>query len=245
MYVSLKIQVLPALIIWSVLVVSIALPLRKPLREIRRLRRVSRVSIGLLPSAGIVEVAGLASGADLRSPLTDTTCVFWQVEVEAYRGSGRHGSWTTLLNRTSTTTLTIDDGTGQVQVQPAKAEFHLRDDLRTTRGLFKEFEPEIAAKLTQLDLPTHGHPDTWRGSMRAYERYITSGEHIFVIGAVEHSTTRPIIGPSPDGPVILADRSERTLLKRIYLNVGYTAAGLAVLVFIGCWVFLAAILGQP
>jgi hypothetical protein len=77
-------QVLPALIIWIVLVVSIGLTLRQPLREIHRLRRAARVPIGLLPPTGIVEVSGQASGTDLQSPLTDTPCIFWQVEVEAY-----------------------------------------------------------------------------------------------------------------------------------------------------------------
>lgn len=238
------IRILPALIIWLVLVVSIGLTLRQPLREIRRLRRAARVPIGLLPPAGIVEVAGQASGAEQRSPLTDTFCVFWQVEVEAYRSSGRHGAWVTIFNRTSTAPVTIADETARVQVLPTQAELHLKDKLRATRGLFKEFDQEIAAKLAHLGVPTHGHPDTWRGSMRVYERYITSGERIFAIGAVDHSLSEPAIGPGADGPLILSDRSEGDLLKRIYLNVGCTAAGLAFLVFIGCWIFLASILGQ-
>jgi len=235
-------QVLPALIIWIALVVVGGLAVRRPLREIRRLRRAAHTPIGLLPPAEIVEVAGQASGSDLRSPLTDTPCVFWQVEVEAYRSSGRHGGWITLFNQASTAPLTIDDGTAQVQVLPAETELHLSDDLRATRGLFKEFNPEIAAKLAQMGLPTHGHPDTWRSSMRAYERTIASGEHVFVVGAVDYSTGQTVIGPSADGPVMLADRSEGTLLKRAYLKVGWNAAGLALLMFIGCWVFLASVL---
>jgi hypothetical protein len=118
-------QVLPALIIWIVLVVSIGLTLRQPLREIHRLRRAARVPIGLLPPTGVVEVSGQASGTDLRSPLTDTPCIFWQVEVEAYRSSGRHGTWITIFDRASSAPVTIDDGTAQVQILPGQAESYI------------------------------------------------------------------------------------------------------------------------
>src|SRR5436190_22710252 len=99
--------------------------LLKPLAQIIRIRRVPTLPIAALPTTGQVEVIGRAGGRVVPSPISDTPCVLWQVEVQEYRGSSHNRRWVTIRKQTSGQPIEIDDGTGRIRAVLAGAELVL------------------------------------------------------------------------------------------------------------------------
>src|SRR5687768_1287448 len=115
---------IPMLIFVILALIFIGSTLRQPLQQIGRLRRAARGPIGTLPASGLVGVAGQVSGEALTSPLSGVSCVLWQVLVER-RGNKR---WRPVYQKASTAEISLNDGTGWVQIDPAGAELFLADD---------------------------------------------------------------------------------------------------------------------
>jgi hypothetical protein len=215
--------------------------LLKPLARIIRIRRVPTLPIAALPTTGQVEVVGRAAGRVVLSPISDTPCVLWQVEVQEYRGSGKSGRWVTILKQTSGPPVEIDDGTGRIWAVPAGAELVLDDDLQATRGLFGTMTPQIEAALERMGIPLRGVFGV-RRALRVRERLIAPGEQIFALGLAEEAAGQLRLCSTQDAPLILADRSERALLNSLYWQVGTSVFfALAALAIIG-W-FMAG--GRP
>jgi hypothetical protein len=215
--------------------------LLKPLAQIIRIRRVPTLPIATLPTTGQVEVVGRAGGRVVPSPISDTPCVLWQVEVQEYRGSGKNGRWVTILKQISGPPVEIDDGTGRIWAVPAGAELVLDDDLQATRGLFGTMTPQIEAALERMGIPLRGVFGV-RRVLRVRERLIAPGEQIFALGLAEEAAGQLRLCSTQDAPLILADRSERALLNSLYWQVGTSVFfALAALAIIG-W-FMAG--GRP
>lgn len=237
---------MPALILGLILLVVLAIAaavLLRPLAQIRRIRRLATVPIGMLPLDGPAEVTGSAGGVELRSPLAGALCVLWQVEVQEYRSSGKSGHWVTVFARASDEPFEIDDGTGHVRVLPAGAQLTLEDDVRQSRGLLQRLSPEIEVALERLGVPLHGFLGL-RRTLRVRERYVAPGEQVFALGYVEHIGERPALRSIPDAPLILADRSEQALLGGLYRRVGTGVLLMLIALGAGGWL-LVRIGGWP
>jgi hypothetical protein len=198
--------------------------LLKPLRQIIRIRRVPTLPIAAVPTTGQVEVVGRAGGSALLSPISDTACVLWHVEVQEYRGSGRSGRWVTILKQTSGPSIEIDDGTGRILVVPAGAELVLDDDLRASRGLFGNMTPQVAAALERMGISLRGVLGMKR-ALRAREQLILPGEQIYALGLAEVAAGQLRLCSTEDMPLLLADRSEHVLLRNLYWQVGISVLG--------------------
>src|SRR5206468_5407740 len=74
-------------------------------------------------STGLVEVRGLAKGNVVPSPVTQTPCLFYKVDIEDMEaGEGGDSS----REDCGGTGFFLDDGTGSVVVDAQNAEFDLR-----------------------------------------------------------------------------------------------------------------------
>jgi E3 Ubiquitin ligase len=207
--------------------------LYKPLRQIVRIRRAPTLPIAAVPTTGQVEVVGRAGGSILLSPISDTACVLWHVEVQEYRGCGKSGRWVTILKQTSGQSIEIDDGTGRILAVPAGAELVLDDDLRASRGLFGNMTPQIAAALERMGIALRGVLGMKR-ALRVREQLILSGEQIYALGLAEVAAGQLRLCSTEDMPLLLADRSEHDLLHNLYRQVGISVfCALVALGFIG------------
>jgi hypothetical protein len=225
-----------------VVAISVVMLLR-PLGQIIRIRRVATAPVGALADAGPAEVFGRADGDAQPSPIGQAPCVFWQVEVQEYRSTGKSGHWRTIFRQASIEPFAIDDDTGRVQVLPAGAELTLVDDVRASRGLFGNMTEEMLAALERMGIPTTGFLGFNR-RLRVFERRIEPGEQVYALGYVERMGGQPLIRSVPDAPLLLADRSERELLLSLYARVAIGA--LVPLLILGVGVFvLLAIGGRP
>jgi hypothetical protein len=212
---------------------AFAFILLKPLKQIIRLRRVPTLPIAALPSSGQVEVIGRAGGNVVRSPISDTVCVLWHVEVQEYRGSGPTGRWRTIRTQTSSQPIELTDDTGHIWVVPTGAELVLGNDLRATRDALHTLSPQFEAALERMGIPLRSAFRTWR-FLRVREQRIVPGEPIFVLGLLEEAAGQLRLCSTQDAPLLLADRSKHEVLRRLYREVGVSVfCAVVALGFIG------------
>lgn len=217
---------IPMLILVIVVLIFMGTTLRRPLQQIRRLRRATYGPIGTMPTTGMVGVRGQADGEALGSPLTDTTCVLWHIVVERYHN--KH--WRTVYERSSAEPVTLDDGSGQIQVLPIGAQLLLADDLRQTRGLMSRINPQIELKLEELGVETQGLLGRFGHNLRVFERYILAGEQLSALGQVEPGEDQPVLQAVPDTPLLLADQTLDDVRKGLYRRVASMVAIMVLIV---------------
>jgi len=96
-------------------------------KRLRRKRKIENIPTSTVRglAMGLVELIGRAGKRGvLRSPITESECVFYRFKVERYESSGRSGRWVTVAKGDSSfSQFWIDDGTGRILVSPEGAEF--------------------------------------------------------------------------------------------------------------------------
>jgi hypothetical protein len=185
--------------------------------------RTSTGEIATLPADEYVEVVGQAESRNLiHSPITQTPCVLWQVQVSERRSSGKSSRWVVVRSPASTESFEVSDGTGRVQVHPIRGvELLLRDDVKKSSGLFRSLDEQTQAALNKMGLDTKGLLNMNK-PMRVQERYIEPGDQVYVLGKTYTSNgLRMLDGES--APLMISDRSELGLLSRfawqVFVNI--------------------------
>jgi len=209
------------------------------IKDIIRIHRTPRIAIDALPPAGSFEVVGKAQGEPVISPISETRCAFWQVEVkEKRRGSKGGVYWETIYRDSSQEPFEIKDETGNIKISPQRAKLMLKDNLEDSSGVFNE-------KLERMNINTKTEKD-WGSnkssnkSLTVYERLIKAGERIYVLAEIQetdkiNSFAERIL------PHFISVRSERELLDTLYWQVG-TKVFLALL--IGGGLIMVALQGK-
>jgi hypothetical protein len=190
-------------------------------REIGKIIRMIRTSTGDIASLQAdeqVEIVGKAYGeAGLRSPITKTPCVFWQVVISEKRSSGKSSHWAIVYSRNSTELFSVQDGTGRMQVYPSRAmELLLQDDVKQSSGIFSSLDEQTQAALTELGVETKGFLNMNR-NMRVQERYIEQGDEIYLLGKTASNGGTRVM--DVDSPLVISDQSELRLLGRFSWRV--------------------------
>lgn len=106
-------------------------------REFRILEDTPIAPIRSIPM-GLVHVHGKTAGEDrLISPLTTLPCFYYKVVVEKWVQKDKSGEWEKIRTDTAARQFRIDDGSGNVLVDPQHAEFDLPNSYRAEIGPLK------------------------------------------------------------------------------------------------------------
>jgi hypothetical protein len=188
------------------------------IKKIIQIRRTPTCWISALPMEGPVEIVGQTGSKTTRSPITSTECVLWQVEVKEQRSSGKSSHWVTIFKETSTETFDVLDETGKVQVNPSGADLVLIDDVKESSGWLQSLDSQTLTAVERLGIETTGFLGL-KKTLQVYERYVSPGENIYVLGEIQGSDGYKAIASAGGSPVIISDRSERELLTTLYGRV--------------------------
>ena len=83
---------------------------------------------------GLVEIFGEVIPFNkeiIKSPFTNTNCVFYSYTIEEYRSSGKNRKWILIKKDTSNNKFYLKDETGQVLIDPNKAHIDLNKTYQT------------------------------------------------------------------------------------------------------------------
>ena len=127
-------------------------------------------------AGGPWRVEGRIGGADAeRAPVSGRACAAWLLEIE----ERREPDWVPLRTLASERPFTVDDGSGAVEVRPARALFSLSGRGRAVDG--EKIEAAVRAML--FDEGEGEAPP--RRAWRVLERSIGAGERLEAVGWAE------------------------------------------------------------
>ncbi|MGM0516554.1 MAG: GIDE domain-containing protein [Pseudomonadota bacterium] len=164
------------LLLWGGSIVLILLFLFLGFRYFIRARIVAHTPTSKLRSAaqGFNEIEGSGrpvNSAPLKSPLTFTPCLWYDVVVERQEGSGKNRRWVTVNRNRSDALFLVEDDTGEAYVDPDHARIveHRKNRWR-----------ERGARSWQAGVVGGGNDD-----YRYTERLIVPGFPLYVLGWLE------------------------------------------------------------
>ncbi len=188
------------------------------IKKIIRIYRTPTYNISTLPPKGYGEVVGKAAGKTVNSPLTGKACVFWQLKLTQRVGKATR----TLYDHASKETFTVSDGTGEVQIVPAGAEFILRPEFNSNSH---DMDQKMNDAVKSLGV-AEKYFDAFE-QIDAVEQIIEPDEQIYVLGKINYDNGSKTIGSDDGNQFIISDRSERETLSSFYWRVaGWLLFGL-------------------
>jgi hypothetical protein len=192
------------------------------LKRILLIWRTQTTALNNLPYEDQVEVAGKVVNNPIQSPITHTPCAMWFLKVTETRGSGRNARHITLYQDASEDAFEIHDEMGSVQILPIGADVIFKTDITNYGGWFHSLDEQTTAQLQSLGIDTKGFLGINR-NISVEESYIVGDDPVYVLGSVMQKNEGRVIGrPTKTSPLLISDRSERSLLLRLYLNVSGT-----------------------
>lgn len=139
------------------------------------------------PAVGRTELEGTVKSAEmlLAQPFTDGDAVYVHYQIEEEReDSDGDTSWTTLDQDTWVTEFYLDDGTGQILVDPDISAKYEISDKHTSTFRVPEGDSEPAAVAEFLRQGTDVDPTSYR-NRRYTQEVIPPGETVYVLGGAE------------------------------------------------------------
>ena len=130
---------------------------------------------------GLIEVSGAATGPHtLHSPIAGIPCFLYRTTAWQKSDESRNREWKKVAEETLEVPFYLDDGTGQLLIQPQGAELDLHRDLRQTYS-DTIFSPHPTGEILNF-LSRHGvRPDN---KIRIEECCIRPQSHLFVLGTL-------------------------------------------------------------
>ncbi|MFH1239441.1 MAG: GIDE domain-containing protein, partial [bacterium] len=136
---------------------------------------------------GLVELIGqVKARVGLKSPLTNTDCVFFRYTVERWRSSGRSGRWVKINEGDSfLSPFYLDDNTGRVLVDPKGAELMMPVDYEFTTGWGKDLPANLIMFMAKGNLRYSGIFGQYRVRFREWRIY--PDQQVYVLGKAKKS----------------------------------------------------------
>jgi hypothetical protein len=201
-------------IVWIIVFFFVAAPLIISARTIRNLLiglRLPTSSISSLPNQGWVQVRGRIRGDPVSSPINNTQCSFYQLEVKEYRSYGRGGNWHTIL-KDSSAPFELDDMTGWVSVQKANAQVVVKND----RAI--KVDDGLRSALGSLGINTTGLLG-FNKRLKVYLRLIAPGQETLVVGKIKQSDNIISISGRKLEPILISSMNKSAMLSELAWRV--------------------------
>ncbi|MFB6244185.1 MAG: GIDE domain-containing protein [Halobaculum sp.] len=177
---------------------------------------------------GTVEVKGTAHPTEeatpMQSPITGTDALVSEIVVERWDSDDEGGHWETIHRDVQTVPTVVDDGTGEVRVDPPSDAAVNTDKTRTeVNGGDDPPEPiqQYVREESELDEASgHQFGPLSVGERRRYaEGVVEPGEEVYVLGrATEEQAgwgerASVIDEPTASGEFVFSDKSEEELVS--------------------------------
>jgi len=205
-----------AYVIVAVPLVMLGLLIAYPvIKEIIEFHRTPTEIISALPSEGLFRTSGKANSTVIKSPITQSDCVWWQVEIQSSSGEN---SWKTIYKDTSKDYFEINDGTGKIRLPPTNANFVIRNDIAESSGFLKSMDPQFREVIEKMGIDTTYFKGYYK-QLRVHERVIEPEDEIFVFGEIGYQDGIKTFLPREDAQdttLVINDSDGRNVVLKLY-----------------------------
>jgi hypothetical protein len=200
------------LILWLIIGSAIIGPIIYSAGTIRKLFlswRYPITWISALPGNGWVQVTGKVRGDPIKSVFSKSDCAFWQLEVQQYQSGGKGGGRWRTVHKQSAGGIELDDMTGRIKIKDQNSQLVLNNE--TYLEKLGDNEKSI---LENLGVKTKGF---WlfNPRLRVYERLITLGEEILVLGKLEKGEGAISMSAGAIVPLVISNLSKPEMMKTL------------------------------
>ncbi|MFH1255740.1 MAG: GIDE domain-containing protein [Candidatus Diapherotrites archaeon] len=202
---------------------------------------------------GQVEVFGEAIANEnrlIKSPLSNSDCVYYKYSVMEHRGSGKNSRWVVVKKGEERAHFYLKDETGLVLVDPADAEIDIPADFQFDSSWGKDPPETVKNFLRANNLSFEG----WLGinkRMHYTEFFIAPGDRLYIMGSagdnpfVEEGAGEKneadIMLQKGAGAYLISDKSEKEVLQKFFLKTVGGLLGGTALIIIGLLIVFANI----
>jgi hypothetical protein len=219
----------------------------KGLKALKRKRLIEDTPTSKIRSIamGPVEIYGQVvpvKGKILRSPFSNTECVFYRYAIQEYKKSGKSSRWVTVKKGQNGTHFYLRDDTGHVLVDPRGAEIDIPLDYGFYSGIGQDPPQEIKDFLKAHNLSFEGFLGINK-KMRYLEYLITPRDKLYIMGtAGDNPFVREtwaktgiediMIQKGKDGIYYISDKSEKKVLSSLRISsiLGIYGGGILIIV---------------
>ena len=165
-------------------------------KKLRRKRMIENIPTSTIRSMamGLVEIIGKAlKDPQLYSPLTSTACVFYKYEVERLESRGKSSRWVTIAHGSSKDCLFyVNDGTGEIAVQPEGAEMLIPVSYRYQNSFGKDIPDNLVSFLEKNKI---GYKVLFglRAQLRFTEWRIAPEDTAYIIGTADKNKNLAVL----------------------------------------------------
>ena len=158
-------------------------------RLLQRRRLILDTPLSKIRSAsmGMVEISGLAVGPyTMVAPITARTCYYYRTLVWEWKQSGKNKQWVKIAGECMHVPFFVDDGTGQLLVDPSGADLDLHRDFREEfNGSFFSSSDNAPGNVNTF-LARHGIVTDNR--IKVEEYCIKPKNSLFILGTLAENT---------------------------------------------------------
>ncbi|MCP4134581.1 MAG: hypothetical protein GY754_26645 [bacterium] len=174
-------------------------------------------------SSGFFESKGTLQPLDdrkLESPLSNAQCLYYRFLAEEKIESGKSSRWVSIIEDEQWLPLALDDGTGKVELDLQRPEFHLKIDHRTTSGTFNEPSDKLKDLMkSKYNTDTEGW--FFNKELRYEEKILREGDPVYAIGDVVTGELTPCYFTRRKNRYIISNKSEESLLEDFQSSAGW------------------------
>jgi hypothetical protein len=198
---------------------------------------------------GLFQLHGhaVAMGPLLRSPLTNSECVYFRFLLEEQRtrtvdagprgGSRVEKYWHPVIDDAQATQAAIDDGTGWAEVELKDAEVVLKVSAARNSGSFQSAPPDVKKRLEKkYNHSTKGW--FFEKTTRYSEMLVKEGDDLFVLGEAvpRDDKGKRFCVVKGEHPLLVSDKDASGLAAHYkrYYYLSIAGAGLGVLLILVC-----------
>ncbi len=196
------------------LALLVGLALSSPsIAKIVRIHRTPTTWISALPAEGQVEVIAAVSDKTILSPINNTPCAAYKVEVQQLKKSNKGSHWSTVKEIRSETPIELNDGTASIQVYPAGADLIVSLDSQSDELT----EAQLAA-IQSLGIELKGFFGSEK-HFKVNEYVIRPKEEIYVLGQIRQANGVKSIASDGQGSFVISAQGEQWALRTLYYRI--------------------------
>lgn len=182
-------------------------------------------------STGEVELSGTARaiGEPIRSPFEDEDCVLCTWSMQRPSGGNQGSNWHDVASGQEYDPFILDDGTGEIVVDPNGAEWALEEERVQTTDTDTPPSQPVRKFLAEKDMEPLAEAESPPHRKRKFrESRLDDGEEVYVYGPVKagphesagHGTVQPYIGTDSTDAQHIDGRATMVFEKDIFPFVG-------------------------